>query len=174
MSASTSSSVGTKADACALICRCHRAFPAIERDRGRAACHDCRVKHLDAEGALRAGGWVPGYARVLAITADDDVAAVLVDSNGDGVDVDLDEYVRQSDGTWQEGLSGCVDEEGVGWSADMVSLWGQAMPGTEVTVRHRALIETILAEPSGWWLFIARLRAEFDPDAPGALPERIR
>jgi hypothetical protein len=68
------------------------------------------VKDLDAEGALRAGGWDPRYARVLAITARDDVAAVLVDSNGDGVDVDLDQQVREPDGTWQERLSGCVDD----------------------------------------------------------------
>jgi hypothetical protein len=101
------------------------------------------------------------------------VAAVLVDSNGDGVDVDLDEYARQPDGTWQEGLSQCVDDEGVGWSSDMVSLWGKAMPGTEVTVRHRGVDEAVLAEQSGWWLFVTRTSPDVDPEAPGRAPASL-
>jgi hypothetical protein len=47
------------------------------------------MRHLDAYGVLQAGGWDPRNARVLAI-ARENVAAVLVDSSGDGVAVDPD------------------------------------------------------------------------------------
>lgn len=89
-------------------------FCLNERDC-RAGCHDCRMKDLDRRRPAP-GRWVrfPAYARVPAITARDDVAAVLVDSNGDGVDVDLDQYVREPEGTRAECLSRCVDDEGVG------------------------------------------------------------
>lgn len=131
------------------------------------------MNDFDEDGAIEAGGWDPRYARVLAVAQRQDIAAVLIDSNGDGVDVDLDEYRRELDGSWQESYSGSVGDEGAGWSPEMVSTWGRAEPGAQVRVRFHDVDENIATASSGWWLFIWPSGADFDPDSPGALPERV-
>jgi hypothetical protein len=128
------------------------------------------VEDLTHDAALLAGGWDPRYAHVVAISQRGDVAGVLVDSNGDGADVDLDEYRRVPDGMWQEGISGSVSDSSAGWSPDMVWICGTEPAGTEVAVRYRDVEELVMVGQSGWWLFVAPT----DPRAPDALPERIR
>lgn len=50
------------------------------------------MNDLDAASAITLGGWGERYAVVLAVATRDGVAAVIVDTNGDGGDVDLDLY----------------------------------------------------------------------------------
>lgn len=56
--------------------------------------------------AIRAGHWDPRYAVVRAMVVARDIAAVVVDPNGDGGSIDLDEYTRTEDGPWVAGNSG--------------------------------------------------------------------
>ncbi len=63
------------------------------------------MESLDFDTAIAAGGWDARFARILDIATLDDWAAVLVDPNGDGADLNLDLY-RRLDGTWVEMLSG--------------------------------------------------------------------
>lgn len=46
------------------------------------------------------GGWDRRYARVLDVQVDGDVAAALVDSNGDGADLNIDVYQRGPGSEW--------------------------------------------------------------------------
>jgi hypothetical protein len=52
------------------------------------------------------GGWDPRYARVMDVATLGDHAAALIDSNGDGADINVDLYRRGSDGRWQPMASG--------------------------------------------------------------------
>ncbi len=70
---------------------------------------------FDAQTAIDVGGWDPRYARVIDVQVDGDVAAALVDANGDGADLNVDVYLRRGDGEWTEVASGngSVEAHGV-------------------------------------------------------------
>jgi hypothetical protein len=75
------------------------------------------VTDFDAETAIRLGGWDSRYAQVLDVQVSDAAAAALVDSNGDGADVNVDLYVRGSDGSWEEVASSNGSIETSDWCA---------------------------------------------------------
>jgi hypothetical protein len=75
------------------------------------------VTDFDADAAINIGGWDPRCARVLDVQVEGDVAAALVDANGDGADINIDIYVRSSDGEWNEVASGNSDLGIPGWQA---------------------------------------------------------
>lgn len=114
---------------------------------------------LDHDTALRLGGWDPRYAVVLATDARDGVAAALVDSNGDGADVDLDQYEQAADGRWVEVSSGNCDDAGAFATAFMALAWGRAAPSDLVTVEFRAVRHSVEASDRGWWMFVVPSRS---------------
>ena len=120
------------------------------------------MEELDAESAISAGGWDARYAVTLAVATRGDLAAALIDTNGDGADIDLDEYQRGADGHWQESISGNVDERGAHWSSRIASTWGQTDPGAHVEIEFLGYSHSV-GSRSGWWLFIRP--ATDDPDA---------
>lgn len=77
------------------------------------------MEELDAEAAIRAGGWDARYAVPLAVASHGGIAAALIDTNCDGADIDLDEYERGADGHWHGLVSGNVDERRAHWSNRM-------------------------------------------------------
>lgn len=70
------------------------------------------VTDFNRETAITLGGWDKRYVRVIAVEVDGDVAASLVDANGDGADVNIDIYVRGTDGEWSNVVSGNGDAVG--------------------------------------------------------------
>jgi hypothetical protein len=126
------------------------------------------VKTLDAQSAIKAGGWDPRYAVTLAVVAHGDIAAALIDTNGDEADIDLDEYERNADGDWQETTSGNADDHGPSWSRRMVAIWGRAAPGHTVEIDYLGHDHATVASDRGWWLFIAPSTDDFN-----AVPRRI-
>jgi hypothetical protein len=64
------------------------------------------VTDFDAERAMTGGGWDHRYARVMDVQVQGDVAAALVDAKGDGVDLNVNVYVRRPNGEWGELASG--------------------------------------------------------------------
>ena len=72
---------------------------------------------LSAETAIRLGGWDSRYAQVLDMQVKETAAAALVDTNGDGTDVNVDLYVRGPDGSWQGVASGNGSIETSDWRA---------------------------------------------------------
>ena len=129
----------------------------------RIPCQDVGMEELDAESAISAGGWDARYAVTLAVASQGDIAAALIDANGDGADIDLDEYERGADGHWQGLGSGNVAERGAYWSYRIASTWGQADPGAHVEIEYLGHSHSVVASRSGWWLFIGP--ATDDPDA---------
>lgn len=127
------------------------------------------MKHLDAQSAIKAGGWDPRFAVTLAAAARDDIAAALIDTNGDEADIDLDEYERDADGNWQEVGSGSADDQGVSWSSRMVAIWGRTTPDRIVEIDYLDQRHSTVARESGWWLFIAPSKPDVD-----VLPRRVR
>lgn len=53
---------------------------------------------LSTREVIRAGGWHPAYARVLRIEPFDDVALVVVDTNGDGAALEQEAWIRSPEG----------------------------------------------------------------------------
>jgi hypothetical protein len=76
------------------------------------------MNQLDANAVLSLGGWHSRDAEVLVIATHGDIAVALVDSNGDGNGVELDELVRDADGNWTDRSSGGADDDGVAWSPE--------------------------------------------------------
>ena len=103
------------------------------------------------------GGWHPQYARVLLIQEIGAEAIVLVDGNGDGSEVESEQWFL-TDGGWVAGSSG-----GVG-SFDRRALWiwgtsagagyviGCAEPGQSVAVEWMDAEQRATANDLGIWL----------------------
>ena len=99
--------------------------------------------NFDPDAALRLGGWDPRYAVVRATAARGGVAAALVDTNGDGADVDLDQYEQAEDGRWVGVASGNCDDAGALATGFMALAWGRATPRAVVTVELEAASYTV-------------------------------
>lgn len=113
------------------------------------------MERIDPESAIVAGGWDARYAVTLAVATCGDVAAALVDANGDGADINLDQYrMMAPGGGWEAGASASAGEEGVSWSSDMVAAHGRTAPGRAVQLEYDGETHTVTAGSSGWWLFI--------------------
>jgi hypothetical protein len=97
------------------------------------------MDELSAETAVSAGGWDARYAVALAVTSHGGMAAALIDTNGDGVDIDLDQYERGADGHWQETGSGNAGNAGASWTPQIAATWGRAEPRTRVDVDTSAI-----------------------------------
>lgn len=95
---------------------------------GRSVRDFVACRTLNHEAALRLGGWDPRYAVLLATDARDGVAAALVDTNGDGADIDIDQYQQRADGVWVELSSGNCGETGALWTGVMGVVWGCTDP----------------------------------------------
>ncbi len=107
--------------------------------------------------AIRVGGWDPRYAVARAIVSDGDIAAALIDPNGDGGSIDLDEYRREPDGGWIAGSSGGgAGDSGTSWSPHMVATYGRTAPGARVLINYWDHTFSATADEDGWWLFATR------------------
>lgn len=126
------------------------------------------MKILDGQSAIRAGGWDSRFAVALAVTMHEQIAAALIDTNGDEADIDLDQYECDDDGNWHEVGSTNVGEEGALWSLGIAATWGRATPGQIVGIGYLGDRHSVAASASGWWLFIAPATADSD-----AFPRRL-
>ncbi|MCF6379771.1 hypothetical protein L2K70_19335 [Nocardioides KLBMP 9356] len=118
---------------------------------------------FDHESALRLGGWDPRYAVVLAASACDGAAAALIDTNGDGADVDLDQYQQAPDGRWVEVASGNCDDSGAFATGFMAVAWGRALPRALVTLQFQAAMHDVECTDQGWWMFVMASRSGDTP-----------
>ena len=134
---------------------------------------DDAIRVLSEDAIIRVGGWHPRYARVLLIEHDDDDAVVLVDGNGDGAELELEYWHRDSDGAWCGGSSsghGSLDSvpSAQSWDAGpFVAALGRVAPATEVTVEYGGHAYHRTANEFGIWGLIHAA----DSARPGDLPE---
>jgi hypothetical protein len=113
------------------------------------------VDELDAEAAILLGGWDSRYATTLAFASSGDVAATLIDTNGDGNDVDLDRYERDDVGRWRESGSSSAGEAGSSWSPRLTAACGRARPAAIVEIEYLGTRHPVVTSTAGWWLFVA-------------------
>jgi hypothetical protein len=114
---------------------------------------------LTEERVITQGGWHPRYARVLLIQEVGEEAIVLVDGNGDGADVEREQWFLTDEG-WAAGPSG-----GVG-AFDRRPLWtwgsigaasyviGCAEPGASVGVEWLDSAQRATANELGVWVCV--------------------
>jgi hypothetical protein len=141
----------------------------------RSAAVDNAIRELSADAVVRVGGWHPRYARVLLIEHDEDDAVVLVDGNGDGAELELEYWHRESEGFWGGGsTSGHGPLESLppsqSWDAGpFVAALGRVAPATEVTVEYGGRTYHRTANDFGIWGLIHAA----DSARPGDLPEAV-
>jgi hypothetical protein len=130
------------------------------------------IRALSEDAIIGLGGWHPRYARVLLIEHDEGNALVLVDGNGDGAELELEYWFRDSDGTWLGGSSsgyGSLDflASSQSWDAgDFVAALGRVAPATEVSVEYGGHTYRRRANEFGIWGFVHTA----DSARPGDLP----
>jgi hypothetical protein len=134
---------------------------------------DDAILDLSADAVIRIGGWHPGYARVLLIEHDEHDAVVLVDGNGDGAELELEYWHRESDGLWRGGSTsghGPLDflPSSQSWDAGpFVAALGRVEPATEVSVEYGGRAYHRTANEFGIWGLIHAA----DSARTGELPE---
>ena len=128
-----------------------------------------RDMDFDDQAALRLGGWDPRYAVVLATAARDGVAAALVDTNGDGTEINLDQYEQAADGRWEGVVSGNCDDAGAFATGFMALAWGLASPRSTVTVEFQGATHAVAATDQGWWMFAIPSSSGDVPTVAGAV-----
>jgi hypothetical protein len=124
---------------------------------------------LDVPTVLREGGWDARYASVLFIAEHDDLAIARIDANADGVDLNIDDFERGTDGRWRAGAaSGSSGDAGTGMQGRVAYAYGRTHPGTLITVDYLGNSRTVEASEAGWWAFVA----PFDPNRPDDVPHQ--
>src|SRR5215471_9227340 len=103
---------------------------------------DAAGNGLSADVVTRAGGWDPRYARVLLIEQSGVDALVLVDGNGDGAELELEHWRRDSDGSWRgetssghSALGSLASADSWSWG-DLVCALGRVGPGSVVRLEY--------------------------------------
>lgn len=123
------------------------------------ACQTGAVRgDLTAQHVIESGGWSPNVARVLLIRRyDDEHAIVLVDGNGDGAEIELEQWYRGAGG-WACGPSNGIGSVGVRspatWvrTAERGCVVGFATPGASVTVAWHDDERQADADDNGVWV----------------------
>ena len=113
------------------------------------------MDELTPDAAITLGGWDARCAVTLAVASACDVAAALVDTNGDGADIDLDQYERDAAGHWNEIGSGSAGDAGSSWSPRLTAAWGRTDPLASVEIEYLGSRRRVIASAAGWWLFVA-------------------
>jgi hypothetical protein len=112
---------------------------------------------LTDELVVETGGWNERYAQVVLIVVDGDVAVVLVDGNGDGVELELEAWHR-GDGGWEgDASSGSRGGGTLGSTWSGGAQWcmaGKSVPGGIAVVRFRDEDYQCEANRLGFWGFV--------------------
>lgn len=117
------------------------------------------MRRLDRDTAIEAGGWDARYAIVLAVATNGNAGAAIVDTNGDGADIDFDWYERV-DGTWHPMSSFNIGESGSAQHAGHTAMWGRGIAGESFKAEHEGKRDATTASDTGWWLAISESTCE--------------
>ena len=111
---------------------------------------------------IDAGAWHPAFARVVLIVADEDVAIVLVDGNGDGAELEMEYWNKNADGWVGGSSSGYGPLGGMGWTSrwdagPMVCAVGEGVPGESVRLRYDGEVCECMVNEFGFWGFVRKV-----------------
>jgi hypothetical protein len=123
---------------------------------------------LGAGLAVELSGFDASCARVLFLNESAGLGIAVIDTNGDGREIEASLYEVGSNGQWRELVSGI----GSGWTDDVVWQCGYAPSATSVRVRYAATTREVPVIPeTGMWYFAAHRVAGDDRTEPALLPE---
>lgn len=134
--------------------------------------------NLTDDLVIETGGWHPAFSRVVLIVADEDVAIVLVDGNGDGTELEMEYWNKHADG-WVGGQSGGYGPLGATpssmnrWDAGpMVCAVGGGEPGETVRLRYDGQVYECTVNQYGLWGFVRKVEhMDFKHPLPELLDE---
>jgi len=131
--------------------------------------------NLTEDLVIASGGWNPAFARVVLIVADADVAIVLVDGNGDGVELEMEYWNKNEDGWVGGSSSGYGPLGGIRsmnrWDAgSMVCAVGGGDPGETVLLRYDGEVCECTVNQFGLWGFVRKVEHK---DVKHRLPELL-
>ena len=118
---------------------------------------------------LDIGGWDSRFARVLRRAVDHRAALVVVDTNGDGSELEADAWQYEA-GRWEPGSSSgigsvqAIGSESSGRSGRVVWAAGLLGAATIVTVRYRNVEHRVVADANGLWVWVRDEGRAPDPD----------
>jgi len=134
--------------------------------------------NLTEDLVIATGGWNPAFARVVLIVADEDVALVLVDGNGDGAELELEYWDKGADG-WVGGQSNGFGS--LGWATGSMNRWdagsmvcavGGGAPGETVRIGYDGQVCECAVNQSGLWGFVRKVEhMHFKHQLPELLDE---
>jgi hypothetical protein len=111
---------------------------------------------------IATGAWHPAFARVVLIVADEDVAIVLIDGNGDGSELEMEYWNKNADG-WAGGSSSGYGPLGARrWTnrwdtGSMVCAVGEGVPGESMRLRYDGEICECTVNEFGLWGFVRKV-----------------
>jgi hypothetical protein len=131
--------------------------------------------NLTEDLVIATGGWNPAFARVVLIVADADVAIVLVDGNGDGVELEMEYWNKNEDGWVGGSSSGYGPLGGIRsmnrWDAgSMVCAVGGGAPGESLLLSYDDEVCECTVNQFGLWGFVRKVEHK---DVKHRLPELL-
>ena len=105
---------------------------------------------LTADTVITLGSW-SRFARVLLIGELGDDALALVDTNGDGVELNLSRYHRDEDAQWQEGSSSIADDRGAVMLEGRTFTWGRKRPSQVFIPDNQRFPATVAIHDKAYW-----------------------
>lgn len=136
--------------------------------------------NLTEDLVISTGGWNPAFARVVLIVADEDVAIVLVDGNGDGAELEMEYWNKDVHG-WLGGQSNGYGS--LGWATGSINRWdagpmvcavGGGDPGEIVRIGYDGKVCECTVNQFGLWGFVRKVEhMDFKHPLPELLGEDV-
>ncbi len=114
---------------------------------------------LDDAEVLALGGWNGQHAKVLVTAPSTNIGMALVDTNGDGANIEFEQFWRDDAGWWTPGGSSGPEPADQGFESRVsvpgaVLAYGRSHPNGEVTIRLAGRDVTAGATAAGWWAVV--------------------
>jgi hypothetical protein len=114
------------------------------------------------------------HERLHAFAVADGAVFVLIDTNGDGREIEMRIYAERPDETWalvveldDVGDPGMATVEMPGYA------YGRAQPRGTVTISYRNEMRSVRADSLGWWAFFDMSASDTDQGWDWPTPQRV-
>jgi hypothetical protein len=127
---------------------------------------------LTEDEVIASGAWHPRYARVLAITSDGDYSLAIVDSNGDGAELEAETWQWDGDRWTGAGSAGAgpLDTLGPTQTGGQIGnsyfAYGSAPGRQTITINFDGRLHQIPVSHHGVWAFIKTSTSPGNPEYP--------
>jgi hypothetical protein len=131
---------------------------------------------LTADDVIARGGWHPRYARVLALASDGDYGLAVVDGNGDGAELEEEQWLWDAEQGWLPGTSSgsgpletLASVETGGQIGDTHYAYGRVRGASSVRVSFGGRVYPVPAATDGVWAFVQHSSGAGSCDPPALI-----